>query len=110
MAAFDARRLALRDKDGRPPFANPTKATVLDGRARLIPLVQRISFSPRLTYGGQSPLKSATLRFIRVYARLSEKLAHPNTIWTPASSNAARNSWAGSASVTKSCIEVSEQI
>ena len=51
-AAGGVRRLAFGDNDGRPPFANHTRATELNGRARLIPLVQRISFSSRLTYGG----------------------------------------------------------
>jgi hypothetical protein len=51
-AAGGVRRLAFGDNDGRPPFANHTKATELNGRARLITLVQRISFSSRLTFGG----------------------------------------------------------
>jgi hypothetical protein len=52
LVAATVLRLALGGNDGRPPFANHTKATELNGRARLITLVQRISFSSRLTFGG----------------------------------------------------------
>jgi hypothetical protein len=48
--------LVLLDNDGRSPFANRAMATAFNGRARLIPLVQRISFGSRLAFGGQSPL------------------------------------------------------
>jgi hypothetical protein len=44
--------LALLDNDRQPQFANRAKATALNGRARLIPLVQRISFGSRLTFEG----------------------------------------------------------
>jgi hypothetical protein len=43
--------LLLIDNDGQPPFANRAMAAAPDGRARLIPLVQRISFGSRLTWG-----------------------------------------------------------
>ena len=53
-------RLALLDSDGRAQFANQAMATALKGRARLIPLVQHLSFGSRLTCGGQSPLPSCS--------------------------------------------------
>ncbi len=43
VSAFGVWCLVLLDNDGRPPFANRATATALNGRARLIPLVQRIS-------------------------------------------------------------------
>ncbi len=72
-------RLALLDSDGRAQFANRAMATALNGRARLIPLVQRLSFGSRLTCGGQSPLPSCSsiwrlefcVRRVRYKRRLS---------------------------------------
>jgi len=44
-------RLAFGDKRRATATREPGQANALNGRARLIPLVQRISFGSRLTFG-----------------------------------------------------------